>query len=167
VASVRGYGGHVGAPIVSGQPLALALAQPRDDVGHDTPAAVTTLPCTTTRCNLGRAPRSRSCSSEPQCVVARSPRNTPAAPSSSEPVQTDVVHWLVSCAVRIQSSNGFGGVVSARVPKPPGTIRISGRGTADSGSSAIRVSWRWSVRYGPGVIATNRTRAPGRRERTS
>jgi hypothetical protein len=82
-------------------------------------------------------------------------------------VHTDVVHRLVSCAARIQSSSGLGGVVRARVPKPPGTITISGRGTADSGSSAISVSWRLSVEYGPGVIATNRTRAPGRRESTS
>jgi hypothetical protein len=90
----------------------------------------------------------------------------PAAASSMEPVQTDVVHRLLSCAVRIQSSSGFG-ASSARVPKPPGTMSTSGCGTAVSGSSAIRVSCRLSVRYGPGVTATKRTRAPGRRESTS
>ena len=56
---------------------------------------------------------------------------------------------------------------NARVPKPPGTMTISGCGTAESGSSAIMVSWRLSVLYGPASMATNRTRAPGSRERTS
>ncbi len=60
-------------------------------------------------------------------------------------MHTEVVHWLVACATRIQSSSGLG-VMSARVPKPPGTMTISGCGTADSGSSAISVSWRLSVR---------------------
>ena len=110
----------------------------------DTPAAVTTLPCTTTRRSVGRAPSSRSWSSEAQWVVASRPFSTPAAPSRSEPVHTEVVHWLVSCATRIQSSSGLG-VISSRVPKPPGTMTISGCGTADSGSSAISVSWRLSV----------------------
>jgi hypothetical protein len=62
-----------------------------------------------------------------------------------EPVQTDVVHRLVSWTARIQSRSGFG-ASSARVPKPPGTMSTSGRGTAESGSSAMSVSWRLSVR---------------------
>src|SRR5438552_4193910 len=132
----------------------------------ETPAAVTTLPCTTTRLSVGFAPSSASCSCAAQCVVASSPRRMPAAPSSREPVHTDVVHWLVSCAARSQSSSGFG-VISTRVPKPPGTMMMSGCGTADSGSSATSVSCRLSVRYGPGVTATQRMRAPGRRESTS
>jgi len=114
-------------------------------IPEDTPAAVITLPCSTTRLRVGRAPYSRSRSRDIQCVVASSPFRIPAAASSIEPVQTDVVHWLVSWAARIQSSSGFG-VSSARVPKPPGTMSTSGCGTAESGSSAIRVSWRLSVR---------------------
>jgi hypothetical protein len=81
-------------------------------------------------------------------------------------VQTEVVHWLVSCATRIQSSSGLG-VMSARVPKPPGTMMISGCSTADNASSAMSVSCRLSVRYGPGLSATKRTRAPGSRDSTS
>ena len=134
-------------------------------IPDDTPAAVTIFPCTTTRRVVGRAPSALSSSRTVQCVVASRPRSNPAAPRSSEPVQTEVVHWLVSCALRIQSSRGFG-VMRARVPKPPGTMMISGRGTAESGSSATRVRCL-SVFFGPGSTATKRTRAPGRRESTS
>jgi hypothetical protein len=132
----------------------------------DTPAAVITLPCSTTRRSVGRAPYAGRRSSDIQWVVASRPFRIPAAARSIEPVQTDVVHWLVSCAARIQSRSGFG-ASSARVPKPPGTISTSGWGTAESGSSAVRASWRLSVRYGPAATATKRTRAPGRRESTS
>ena len=80
-------------------------------------------------------------------------------------MHTDVVQRLVSWAARIQSSRGFG-VMSARVPKPPGTMTMSGRGTAESGSSATRARCL-SVRFGPGSTATQRTRAPGNRDSTS
>ncbi len=40
-----------------------------------------------------------------QWLVASRPSSTPAAPSSSEPVHTDVVQVDVSCAVRIQSTS--------------------------------------------------------------
>ena len=90
----------------------------------------------------------------------------PPPPAPTTPIRSTSIQVLVSCAARIQSSSGFG-LSSARVPKPPGTMSTSGRGTAASASSAIRVSWRLSVRYGPGVTATKRTRAPGRRESTS
>lgn len=90
----------------------------------------------------------------------------PAAASSSAPVHTEVVHWLVSWAPRIPSSTRFS-VMSARAPKPPGTSTISGCGTTVSGSSATSASWRLSVRYVPGARARNRTLAPGRRDSTS
>ncbi len=70
----------------------------------DTPAAVITLPRSTTRSSTGTAPSSRSSSRASQCVVASTPSSTPAAASSSEPVHTDVVQVVVSWAVRIQST---------------------------------------------------------------
>jgi len=72
-------------------------------------------------------------------------------------VHVEVVHWVVVCASRIQSSRGLG-VMSARVPKPPGTMMISGCGTAESGSAATSVTCFVSVWYGPAVTATKRTR---------
>ena len=48
--------------------------------------------------------------------------------------------------------------MSARVPKPPGTMMISGCGTAESGSAATSVTCFVSVWYGPAVTATKRTR---------
>jgi len=48
------------------------------------------------RSATGSAPKSRSESRTIQCDVARLPASTPAAPSSSEPVQTEVVHLDVS-----------------------------------------------------------------------
>ena len=60
-------------------------------------------------------------------MVASRPSSTPAAPSSSDPVQTDVVHWLVSCTSRIQPTSRSSDIAS-RVPQPPGTHRMSGRG---------------------------------------
>ena len=57
----------------------------------DTPAAVITLPRSTTRSDVGLAPSSPSSSSSIQCVVASTPSRIPAAASTSEPVQTDVV----------------------------------------------------------------------------
>jgi hypothetical protein len=60
----------------------------------DTPAAVITLPCTTTRRATAVAPSDASVSSSSQCVVASSPSRIPAAASSSDPVQTEVVHCV-------------------------------------------------------------------------
>ena len=60
-------------------------------IPDETPAAVITLPCSTTRFEVERAPSLSSVSSSSQWVVASRPSSTPAAPSSSEPVQTDVV----------------------------------------------------------------------------
>ena len=83
-----------------------------------------------------------------QWVVASRPSSTPAAPSSSEPVHTEVVHSDVSCARRIQPTQRL--VVSAAsVPVPPGTTSTSGSGRSASAASALRVSIPVSVVYGP------------------
>jgi hypothetical protein len=52
-------------------------------------------PCGTTRSCVGSAPAPARVSSSSQWVVARRPSSSPAAPSSSEPVQTDVVQHSV------------------------------------------------------------------------
>ncbi len=69
-----------------------------------TPAAVTILPSITTRSSVGVAPWRASSSRASQYVVARLPSSRPAEPSTSAPVHTDVVHVVVSCAVRSHSS---------------------------------------------------------------
>ena len=63
------------------------------DPGRD-PAAVIVLPSCTKRPPTGSAPSSRSCSRKSQWQVARLPSSSPAAPSTSEPVQTEVVHLV-------------------------------------------------------------------------
>ncbi len=49
-----------------------------------------TLPSRTTRDASGVAPKLANWSRQPQWQAARFPTSSPAAPSSSEPVQTDV-----------------------------------------------------------------------------
>ena len=71
----------------------------------ETPAAVIILPCSTTRRDVGRAPKLPSSSISSQCVVASSPSSSPAAASTSEPVQTEVVQSEVSWAERTQPSS--------------------------------------------------------------
>src|SRR2546421_1693655 len=135
-------------------------------IPEETPAAVITLPCSTTRRLVGRAPNWRSVSSSSQCVVASNPSRMPAAPRSSDPVQPDVVHSELSCARRSHPST-VSSVSRARVPNPPGTTITSGRATSSSECSATITNDSVSVRFGPGSTATNRTAAPGNRERTS
>ena len=55
-----------------------------------TPPPVITLPSTTTRSATGSQPNAASIGSDIQCVVARFPRSRPAAPSTSDPVHTEV-----------------------------------------------------------------------------
>ena len=55
-----------------------------------TPPPVKTLPSRTTRAGSGIAPNAGSRSRQAQWQAARLPRNSPAAPSTSEPVQTEV-----------------------------------------------------------------------------
>ena len=52
-------------------------------------------------------------------------------------------------------------------PGPPGTRRMSGAGSSANGRSATSVREPVSVVTGPACSATNVTRAPGRRLRTS
>ena len=55
-----------------------------------TPPPVIVPPSTTTRSATGSQPKAESIGSDIQCVVARLPPSSPAAPSTSEPVQTEV-----------------------------------------------------------------------------
>ena len=74
-------------------------------------------------------------SSTDQCVVAVSPSSRPAAPSTSDPVHTDVVNVVVVCALRTQSSTRSSSI-SARVPTPPGKTMMSGSATSSNVASA-------------------------------
>ena len=97
-------------------------------IPDDTPAAVTTFPCSTTRSSVGSAPNSRSRSWNIQCVVARRPFRTPAAPRTSDPVHTEVVHWVVWWIVRTHSRMA-GSRSATSWPGPPGTTKMSALGT--------------------------------------
>ena len=55
-----------------------------------TPPPLKMLPSRTTRAVSGIAPKSGSSSRKAQWQAARRPRKSPAAPSSSEPVHTEV-----------------------------------------------------------------------------
>ncbi len=133
----------------------------------ETPAAVITLPCSTTRLLTGVAPNSASVSSAIQCVVASSPSRIPAAPSTSEPVHTEVVHSRVLVGV-LEPADDLRVVPSARGCRSrPGTTITSGSGSSSRDSSATSASISVSVRFGPGSAAMKWTVAPGMRERTS
>src|SRR5260370_2384796 len=55
-----------------------------------------------------------------QCVVARQPRSEPAAPSTSDPVQTEVTYFAPSAWRRRKSSTSSSLTISS-VPNPHGT----------------------------------------------
>ena len=72
-------------------PYSSSVSRSAMSMPEDTPAAVMTLPCSTTRRGVGRAPYCSRVSSSSQWDVASSPSRIPAAASTSDPVQTDVV----------------------------------------------------------------------------
>src|SRR5262245_28274806 len=130
----------------------------------ETPAPVMTLPSRTIRSPTGSAPKSRRAPRAAQCVVARRPRSSPAAPSTRAPVHTDVVQVVVACAF-VSHSITTGSVITGRMFIPPGTRMMSGRGTAASACSASRATPA-SVRLRPGALATGNTSAPGSADST-
>jgi len=93
-----------------------------------TPAAVTILPSSTKRPPTGSAPNCRSDSSRSQFEVARFPSSSPAAPSTSDPVQTEVVHLVAPSTSRSHCSSSSS-CISGRLPMPPGTRTRSGEVT--------------------------------------
>ena len=102
-------------------------------IPDETPAAVMILPLL--HDPLGHRLRAEraSGSSAIQCVVASRPSSTPAAPSSSDPVQTEVVHVVVSCTARTQSSSRL--VVEQRAGADAARDQqdLGGRGSPRSG----------------------------------
>src|SRR5450631_4192402 len=85
-----------------------------------TPPPVTRLRSTQTRVLVGVAPNGARFSIADQCVVARYPLSNPAAPSTSDPVQTEVMYLAPSACLRKKSSISSSLTMSS-VPKPPGT----------------------------------------------
>src|SRR3546814_5254427 len=69
-----------------------------------TPPAVIRLPSCTTRFSIGIAPKWARKSWAFQCVVARLPFSNPAAPSTSDPVQTEVMYCAFDARSRMKSS---------------------------------------------------------------
>src|ERR1019366_6231284 len=113
------------------------------------------------------SPPSRPSRSKPsQWVVAPLPSSSPAAASTSEPVQTDVVHSLISFAVLSHSSTPSP-ARAATSPGPPGTRTMSPPRTSASERSATTVSMPLSVVIGPRSAARKARLTPGRRLSTS
>src|SRR6478672_5866134 len=78
-------------PCAYASPAMCAASVSAMSIPDETPAAVITLPCSTTRRETGVAPNLASASSTSQCVVASSPSRMPAAPSTSEPLHRRLV----------------------------------------------------------------------------
>src|SRR5437763_616302 len=103
----------------------------------ETPAAVITAPVSTKR-SSGRTSISRpsvgSSSSDCQWVVAGLPSSSPAAASTSEPVQTLATTVPPPASPRTQSSTASS-FSSVRVPRPPGYTSTSKGGAVSHVSS--------------------------------
>ena len=74
----------------------------------------------------GSAPNSARLSRYAQCVVARYPSSSPAAPRISEPVQTLVTHCACSPDLAHPGHRSRRRRSPAMTPNPPGTHRMSG-----------------------------------------
>lgn len=93
-----------------------------------------------------------------QWVVARRPASSPASARTNAPLHTDTTRRARSACAR--SHRTITGSVS-RVPSPPGTITVSGAGTADRSASGTRVR-PLDVRTAapPGLAVITRYAAP-------
>ncbi len=125
----------------------------------DTPAAVTYLPSTTTRSPVGSAPKPRRWSRASQWRVARRPRSSPAAASSSEPVHRG---GPGAGGVRRAQPVQQGRVLHVRqLPRPARHDHDVRR--RHVGEGAVRDERRGSrCRYAPVRSARPRTRSPSR-----
>ena len=104
--------------------------------------------------------------SAPQCVVARRPSSSPACASTSDPVQTAVVHVVVASTARTHSMTS--GTARAFVsPGPPGMSSTSARSISESAAVASMPSEPTSVRTVPRAGAAKVTVTPGIRLSTS
>ena len=99
-------------------------------------------------------------------MVALSPVRRPAAPRTSEPVQTEVVNRVVRWASRTQATTRRS-VSSGRVPTPPGNTTTSGAGTSSNVASTVSPSMPFSLRTSPRSWPTKVMSNLGMRWRTS
>ena len=84
--------------------------------------------------------------------MAVSPCSSPAAPSTTEPVQTDVVNRVPAWARRTQSSTRAS-CSNGRVPTPPGKTTTSGAATSSKVASTLSPIMPFSLRTSPAVVA--------------
>ena len=119
-------------PCANSSPAMRAASVSAMSMPDDTPAAVTILPCSTTRRPVGIAPYSFSRSSDAQCVVASLPSSRPAAASNIEPVHTDVVHVVVRVDRADPLEQRARRSRARRVANPPGTTSTSADVTSSS-----------------------------------
>ena len=135
----------------------------------ETPAAVTTLPSSTTRSATGSAPSSRSRSQVgPVAWSPACPRACPAAPSTSEPVQTEVVHVVRLVRARAASRAPPRRPAAAGCPRRRGPARRRGRAPRRARRSALQPERAGVGALRPGLAwRRSASSAPGRRESTS
>ena len=98
--------------------------------------------------------------------MAVSPRSSPAAPSTSEPVQTDVVNRVVACAWRTHSRTWSSCCERPRADAAGEDDHV-GLGSSSKVASAIRPSMPFSLRTLAAGVPTKVTSMDGMRWRTS
>ncbi|MCY1528667.1 hypothetical protein D9M68_637810 [compost metagenome] len=130
-----------------------------------TPPAVNTRPSTHMRSSLGMAPKRDSNSRARQWLDARLPRSSPAAPSSSDPVQMPNTYCASSPCLCVNATQS-GSTMASSVPGPPGTTSRS-QGGADAMVCVGTKHNPRSDRTGSRVFATKSTVKPGAPANTS
>ena len=130
-----------------------------------TPAPVMMLPSVTTFSATGTAPSAFRCSSAAQWLVARRPLSSPAAPKTSEPVQTEVTYFAARACRRRNSSTSSSSIRSCW-PGPPGTMMRSSCGQS-ANVTVGKISMPRSVFTGARLCATRCTLVFGTRASTS
>src|SRR6476646_9191162 len=106
------------APLFAQRRAATASAK---SIPAATPAPVMMLPSMTTRWLTGMAPSGLRCSIAVQWQVARLPVGSPAAPSISEPVHTEVTYFAPAACFRKNSSTPASSIMPC-CPARPGTM---------------------------------------------
>ena len=112
------------------------------------------------------APKGASRSRQAQWVAARLPRNNPAAPSTNDPVHTEVTNLAVAASRRNSAIKTSSQMALSVAPGPPGTQTTSHAGISESRLNPANVIPPVASTAPPSVLARI-TLAPGRDENAS
>src|SRR5204863_140130 len=110
------------------------------------------------------APNAVSSSRHAQWQAARRPCSSPAAPSASDPVHTEVTYRAPSASRRSSRRNSASAMALSVTPNPPGTQMISQRSISLRRRSPAKVMP--SVSMAPPARLARTTSAPDSRDRT-